>query len=588
MNTDKVNELISTAYALTLAPEKYDEFIKTFDDIIFPPTLSDTTKTDKLNPSTYELNQSVNPHYERAHNIVLQMGRTKEKKNSASEIVERAPSPAIVFDQSEHVLAMNSLAKKDSGTACTTLSEYCSNTESLESIRTFMTQGSKGGILVKPGSLCCSGKTSSCIIVRKISATPASPAGISTRTEPGPRKYFLCSIDLSFTPEKMEFFQQVYHLTNAEADVATRLAAGQQPQEISDERGASLNTVRSQIRIIKNKTQTRNIGEIIRLVCGLTTGLFVSTQVDGLGTAETKHPKNFKRRAFLTLSDSRSMSYLDQGDPSGAPVILIHNMLYGSELPDNTAHAAARQKIRIIAPDRPGYGRSDLAKNKFGAELLNTVAKDICELLDHLGIQKAIIMGQAIGSVYALRFAKLYPHRTASLFSVSHAPMWKDSWLNELPVRQRFIARLTKYVPKLLPLITRSGVALIDKGESKQFIEALHKDIPADAKVLRSPDLLQHISRGLEETVAQGSEAFCRDCPLALRDFTPEAQNLHIPFHIIHGDGDQVVKLSRIEAFQHDVPNTQVEIVKGAGQFLIYSHWEVVLNALKKNIRSTK
>lgn len=577
MNTEKINELISTAYALTLAPEKYDEFIETFDDIIFPPTATSTIQAD-------ELNQSVNPHYERAHNIVLQMGRTKKPKNSASNIVERSPSPAIVFDHNEHVLAMNSLARKDSGNTCDTLSEYCSNTESLESIRSFMTQGSKGGILVKPGSLCCTGKTSSCIIVRKISAHSSAPSD----TEPKSRKYFLCSIDLSFTPEKMEFFQQVYHLTNAEADVATRLAAGQQPQEISEQRGASLNTVRSQIRIVKNKTQTRNIGEIIRLVCGLTTGLFVSTQVDGLGETEIKDSKNFKRRQSLTLSNDRTMSYLDQGDPDGTPVILIHNMLYGSELPDNAAKAAARQKIRIIAPQRPGYGKSDLAKNKFGDELLNTVAKDICELLDHLGIQKAIIMGQAIGSVYALRFAKLYPHRTASLFAVSHAPMWRDSWLNELPVRQRFIARLTKYVPKLLPLITRSGVALIDKGESKQFIEALHKDIPADAKALRRRDLLQHISRGLEETVAQGSEAFCRDCPLALRDFTQEAQNLHIPLHIIHGDGDHVVKLSRIEAFQHVVPKTKVEIVKGAGQFLIYSHWEVVLNALKKSIRSLK
>ena len=58
----------------------------------------------------------------------------------------------------------------------------------------------------------------------------------------------------------------LFSLTRAEARVASRLAAGRRAEEIADEMGISLETVRTHIRHILSKTSTGRQGEFISLV----------------------------------------------------------------------------------------------------------------------------------------------------------------------------------------------------------------------------------------------------------------------------------------------------------------------------------
>lgn len=60
--------------------------------------------------------------------------------------------------------------------------------------------------------------------------------------------------------------QVLFSLTSAEARVASRLAAGRRAEEIADEMGISLETVRTHIRHILSKTSTGRQGEFISLV----------------------------------------------------------------------------------------------------------------------------------------------------------------------------------------------------------------------------------------------------------------------------------------------------------------------------------
>ena len=60
--------------------------------------------------------------------------------------------------------------------------------------------------------------------------------------------------------------QVLFSLTSAEARVASRLAAGRRAEEIADEMGISLETVRTHIRHMLSKTSTGRQGEFISLV----------------------------------------------------------------------------------------------------------------------------------------------------------------------------------------------------------------------------------------------------------------------------------------------------------------------------------
>jgi pimeloyl-ACP methyl ester carboxylesterase len=80
--------------------------------------------------------------------------------------------------------------------------------------------------------------------------------------------------------------------------------------------------------------------------------------------------------------------------------------------------------------------------------------------------------------------------------------------------------------------------------------------------------------------VAQGGEAFRRDCIFAITDYTDEALRLDRPIHCIQGNADNVVPLTNIEQFARTVPKVSFESVDGAGQFLMMTHWQYVLKAL--------
>jgi pimeloyl-ACP methyl ester carboxylesterase len=62
---------------------------------------------------------------------------------------------------------------------------------------------------------------------------------------------------------------------------------------------------------------------------------------------------------FVILPDNRKLAYLEFGDPRGQPIFYFHgwpaSRLSGAE----TDVAAKKLGLRIISPDRPGFGLSD-------------------------------------------------------------------------------------------------------------------------------------------------------------------------------------------------------------------------------------
>lgn len=110
----------------------------------------------------------------------------------------------------------------------------------------------------------------------------------------------------------------------------------------------------------------------------------------------------------------------EQGD--GAPIVLLH----GSNADLHTWEAWAQDlkaTHRVIRFDQVGHGLTgpdpahDYSRANFTA--------DIAEVLDALGIERAIIAGNSMGGKHALSFAVSYPERVAGLILVdgSGAPL---------------------------------------------------------------------------------------------------------------------------------------------------------------------
>ncbi|WP_456368687.1 alpha/beta fold hydrolase [Geoglobus sp.] len=102
------------------------------------------------------------------------------------------------------------------------------------------------------------------------------------------------------------------------------------------------------------------------------------------------------------------LRYLDMGE--GEPLILVHGLggcieAWTAQLEDFS------EEFRVIALDLRGFGMSD-APEKVSIE---GFADDVRNLMDHLEIEKASILGHSMGGLVCMEFYRKYPERVKSL-----------------------------------------------------------------------------------------------------------------------------------------------------------------------------
>jgi pimeloyl-ACP methyl ester carboxylesterase len=114
---------------------------------------------------------------------------------------------------------------------------------------------------------------------------------------------------------------------------------------------------------------------------------------------------------YLTVSGGR-LFYETAG--SGPTVILLHGGFGDRRMWDDQVAEFARQ-YRVVRYDHRGFGRSDAPTGPYSA------ADDLRQLLDHLGADRAHLVGNSLGGSVALDFALLEPGRVDKLVLVASA-----------------------------------------------------------------------------------------------------------------------------------------------------------------------
>ena len=135
---------------------------------------------------------------------------------------------------------------------------------------------------------------------------------------------------------------------------------------------------------------------------------------------------------YMTTSDGVKIHYIVQGQ--GSPVVLIHGFGANADwnwFSNGIAEALAK-KHRVIAIDCRGHGRSDRPHEpeKYGDRLW----KDVIELMDHLGIQRAHVHGYSMGGTIISELLARHPERfiTAS-FGGSGIEEVDPEWVDKVP-----------------------------------------------------------------------------------------------------------------------------------------------------------
>lgn len=111
------------------------------------------------------------------------------------------------------------------------------------------------------------------------------------------------------------------------------------------------------------------------------------------------------------LSTGVTLEYVEQGNLSGTPVIMLHGMT-DSWRSFEPVLPYLQSSIRAFSLTQRGHGNSDKPDDAYRTQ---EFATDVAAFMDLVGIDQAVIVGSSMGSSVAQRFAIDYPERTKAL-----------------------------------------------------------------------------------------------------------------------------------------------------------------------------
>ncbi|MGH3676462.1 MAG: alpha/beta fold hydrolase [Mycobacterium sp.] len=293
-------------------------------------------------------------------------------------------------------------------------------------------------------------------------------------------------------------------------------------------------------------------------------------------------------RSGTALCGDIELFYEDLGDPDAPPVLLI--MGVGAQLPmwpDGFCNRLLEQGFRVIRFDHRDTGLSTKMTGKRadgsvyprvlryltgGRSLvpytLVDLAGDVKGLLDHLGIQRAHVVGASMGGMIAQVLAGSHPDRIASLgliMSGSGKP------LSALP-RWRVIKLALNPPGRDAPWEDRLAVevrniSIINGPNFLPPVDALRRRVEG----LRArSDYPQGMRRQFDAILGTGS----------LLRYT---RRITAPTVVLHGSDDPMVRPRNGRSLARAIPGARFVVVDGMGHDLPEPVWRPIVEALTEN-----
>lgn len=278
------------------------------------------------------------------------------------------------------------------------------------------------------------------------------------------------------------------------------------------------------------------------------------------------------------LPDGRVLAYAEYGDHAGTPLFFFHGG-NDSRLEAAILHeTAVRMGIRVIAPDRPGYGRSDFQPNRTFLDWPN----DVAQLADALSIPQFAVVGHSGGGPHAAAVAYVLPERITGVALVSSAapPGSSNKGMHPLFRVMNFFMGHSARLHRLLTQQTANQVS----NTPDTFFAQWGRMSAADGRLFATqPDVTATITAEMREALRQGIDGILQEHPLYKRPWGFDLAEIKLPIHIWHGLADaQAAPAWSVYLAEH-IPNSDSHLIPDEGHFsILANHQEEILKSTAK------
>lgn len=557
-------DVIEKAYEVTTNPEILDQFEEYWEAYL------DTLLQNKTDKNIDLTTVPINAHILRAIEIIERMGVLKTADSYAQNIVDSNYGIGFIVDKYGNIISQNVDAKELIDQSMT-LSGIDFDQKSFVEISNWIKKPvdcDKQAALFK--DVYTRAGRNVCLFITPLKLIDEDPLSNEYH-------FLIASVDFDVDYKTLRTIQNRYDLTEAETEILVELLNGRNNREISEIRNVSKITVDKQVKQIRLKTDTRSVVELVRRIGTMSQKMSSVRSQISRESLNRKLKKGMLRRGFLFLKDGRQYEYIEQGHPRGEPVLHIHTLLSSGRLTPTSEIKCAHKGWRFISPSRHGYGESHRASFSSVMEMVDKSVDDFCQLLDHLNIEKAYILE----AKYGQRFAARYPNRVKALICINTIPIWDSSFLQYLSGRKRNMVKTSIHAPAAVRYLARVGHLLIQSGRERVFLNGLNKENPTDLAVLDNQEIYDVLETGVRHVVAQGVEGHAWDVQLMHTDQSQDIRRLQVPVSIIYGEKCHTLPKAMVESYTSQLNNCRTREVKGAGAYLIHTHFDEVLDELK-------
>ena len=216
----------------------------------------------------------------------------------------------------------------------------------------------------------------------------------------------------------------------------------------------------------------------------------------------------------------------------------------------------------MIAPDRPGYGRSGGAAAGFRGN-----AEAVVALLDRLDVESAVVVGHSWATGVALAMAIGFPRRVRAL--VLAAPVAPG-------LAPGAVDRLLAH-PLLGPPAVRLGFGLAGAGLAIPPLRRLaHAAVPA----LSSGQIATTAARWRSDSVWRSFYAEQHALVTELPTLAPQLGSVSQPTTVLYGTRDRISPPAHARSLARALPHVQVTAAPNAGHMLPQQRPDLVAEAI--------
>lgn len=279
----------------------------------------------------------------------------------------------------------------------------------------------------------------------------------------------------------------------------------------------------------------------------------------------------------LILADARVIGFREYGDPEGMPLLCFHGTPGSRFMFQIGDDFARRNGLRLIAPERPGFGLSSFTK----ARQLSMTAPDMAALCDALGLSRVAVAGVSGGAPFAVAFAAEFPERVSAMGLVSPiGPFAGPESPKRLGPGHRLVFRLLPGVPLLYRFLFtfgRLGFLFVPQAMAG-FLMA--RAAPSDWRILSDWRTRRALLRGLREGVRPGVGGAVEELRCLSRPWDIAFTSIRAPTILWQGTADRNVPITAATKLGELLPGCRVNTIKGAGHFWILKNYDHVLTSV--------